>query len=81
MITKLSITTAVQWGDNAQTVFRGEGLPDTNRRKEEQKGKGYHMKKTSSPEDAMICLTCPRKHCAGEADCFRARKKELKGGG
>jgi hypothetical protein len=28
----------------------------------------------------MVCLTCKLKSCSGEAECFRARKKRLKGG-
>lgn len=64
---------------DTSSVFRGNGLPDESRWKEPMKGRGKH--KPVDHDDARVCLTCKLKSCSGEAECFRARKKRMEGGG
>ena len=64
---------------DTSSVFRGNGLPDESRWKEPRKGRGKH--KAVDHDDAMVCLTCKRTTCAGEAACFRERKKRMENGG
>ena len=43
------------------------------KKKEAKKIAAYRSK-----EQAMVCLTCPKKKCGGSDDCFRRRRKMLK---
>lgn len=76
MISRLSITTAVAMGKSATSVFRGEGIPDEDAHKAKS---GHHSVQTY--KNAEVCLTCTKAECTGGENCFRARKKKLKGGG
>lgn len=75
MISRLSITAAVAMAKSATSVFRGEGIPDETAAKIPG---GHHS--TALYDNADVCLTCTRKYCNGGEDCFRQRKKEMRGG-
>lgn len=75
MINKLSFDTAVKMGSMAHSVWREGGNDSDGPRN------GHHHRKIYESDNAEVCLTCTKKFCQGGEDCFRSRKKKLKGGG
>lgn len=75
MINKLSFDIAVKMGSMAHSVWREGGNDSDGPRN------GHHHRKIYESDNAEVCLTCTKKFCQGGEDCFRSRKKKLKGGG
>lgn len=76
MITRMSVMTAVHMGSTSTSVFRGEGIPEDPSDKVKN---GHHS--IGTYKDAEVCLTCTKSECHGGEDCFRNRKRKMKGGG
>ena len=67
-------TDSLKLTSDTTSVFRGEG-------DDEYAGDGRGNHHRANMDDVMVCLTCTKAQCQGGEECFRNRKRKMKGGG
>ena len=74
MITHIAYEAVLKLTSDTTSVFRGEG-------DDEYAGDGRGNHHRANMDDVMVCLTCTKAQCQGGEECFRNRKRKMKGGG